>query len=150
MTRWPVVLMLLYLAALLTLTFLPFNGFHGTDPVDLRLQAFRTINFALRKGVGSREFTVLIGNLVAFMPLGMLLPAITGKRSVLTVFLVGLALSMAIETGQLAISIALGFAYRTADIDDVIVNVTGALLGYLLFVMVASLRTRVANGTGAS
>jgi len=39
---------------------------------------------------------------------GLLLPAITGKRSLLTVFLVGFALSLAIEAGQLAISIYLG------------------------------------------
>jgi glycopeptide antibiotics resistance protein len=150
MTRRPVALMLIYLAVLLALTFFPFDGFSGTEPVDLRLQAFRTINFALRKGPGSREFLVLIGNLAAFVPLGLLLPAITGKRSLLTVFLVGLALSLAIEGGQLAISIALGFAYRTADIDDVIVNVAGAVLGYGLFVTVASLRTWVANGTNAN
>ena len=150
MTRLPVVLMLGYLAVLLILTFLPYNGLNGTDPVDLRLQAFRTINFALRKGPGSREFAVLIGNLLAFVPLGLLLPAITGKRSLLTVFLVGFALSLAIEAGQLAISIYLGFAYRTADIDDVIVNVAGALLGYFLFIAVASIRTRVANGTNAN
>ncbi len=150
MTRWPAALMLAYLAALLMLTFFPFDGFHGSEPVDLRLQAFRTINFALRKGPGSREFLVLVGNLAAFVPLGLLLPMITGKRSLLTVFLVGLALSMAIEAGQLAVSIALGFAYRTADIDDVIVNVAGAVLGYLLFVVVVSVRTWVANGTNAN
>lgn len=150
MTRTLVVVMLGYLAVLLILTFLPYNGLQGTDPVDLRLQAFRTINFALRKGPGSREFAVLIGNLLAFVPLGLLLPAITGKRSVLTVFLVGLALSLAIEAGQLAISIYVGFAYRTADIDDVIVNVAGALVGYLMFVIFASVRTWVANSTNAN
>ena len=150
MSRTPVVLMLGYLAVLLILTFLPYNGLHGTIPVDLRLQAFRTINFALRKGPGTLEFAVLVGNLIAFIPLGLLLPAMTGKRYLLTVFLVGLALSLAIEAGQLAISIYLGFAYRTADIDDVIVNVSGALLGYGLFITVASIRSWVANGTNAN
>jgi glycopeptide antibiotics resistance protein len=34
---------------------------------------------------------------------------------------------------QLAISLAVGHAYRTADIDDVVLNVAGALLGYVAF-----------------
>jgi len=138
-----------YLIVLLFLTFFPFNGLQGTDPVDLRLQAFRTIRFALKEGFGSREFTVLIGNLAAFVPLGLLLPQMLRRRSLLLVLIVGFALSVAIEAGQLAVSIALGFAYRTADIDDVIVNVTGAVLGYLIYVVATTVWTRAAS-TGNS
>jgi glycopeptide antibiotics resistance protein len=139
-----------YLIVLLFLTFFPFNGLSGTDPVDLRLQAFRTIHFALKKGPGSREFTVLVGNLVAFVPLGLLLPQMIGRRSLLLVVAVGLALSVAVEAGQLAVSVALGFAYRTADIDDVIVNVTGAVLGYLIYIVVTTLWTRAASAGSGS
>jgi glycopeptide antibiotics resistance protein len=147
-TYW--LLFLAYLAFLLALTFYPFDGFAGSEPVDLRLQAFRTINFALRKGLGSSQFTVLIGNLLAFVPLGMLLPLVTNRRSLLLVLLAGFALSIAIEAGQLAISMYLGFAYRTADIDDVIVNVAGAVLGYVLYVTITSVRGWVANTTSAN
>jgi glycopeptide antibiotics resistance protein len=139
-----------YLIVLLTLTFFPFDGFHGTDPVDLRLQVFRTIHFALKKGLGSREFTVLIGNLAAFVPLGLLLPQMIRRRSLLLVVLAGLALSVAIEAGQLAVSIALGFAYRTADIDDVIVNVAGAVLGYVIYIAVTTIWTRAASAGSGS
>jgi glycopeptide antibiotics resistance protein len=139
-----------YLIVLLFLTFFPFNGLSGTDPVDLRLQAFRTIHFALKKGPGSHEFTVLVGNLVAFVPLGLLLPQMIGRRSLLLVVAVGLALSVAVEAGQLAVSVALGFAYRTADIDDVIVNVTGAVLGYLIYIVVTTLWTRAASAGSGS
>jgi glycopeptide antibiotics resistance protein len=131
-----------YLVALVALTFFPFDGLSGSEPVDLRLQAFRTINFALRKGFGSLEFLVLIGNLAAFVPLGMLIPLVFGRRSLALVLMGGLAVSLAIELGQLALSIVLGFAFRSADIDDVIVNVCGAALGYLLFLAVAAFRTR--------
>ena len=54
----------------------------------------------------------------------------TRRRSFALVFVAALVLSFAIEPGQLAVSIALGFAYRQADIDDVIVNVCGAVVGY--------------------
>ncbi len=145
----PWALFAVYLAVLLVLTFFPFVGLHGTDPVDLRLQAFRTVNFALKKGLSSREFIVLMGNIAAFVPLGLLLPVLTGRRSLVLVLLAGFALSFAIETGQLAISIALGFAYRTADIDDVIVNVAGAALGYALYVVVTSIRTRSAGASNS-
>jgi glycopeptide antibiotics resistance protein len=131
-----------YLVVLVALTFFPFDGLSGSEPVDLRLQAFRTINFALRKGLGSLEFLVLIGNLAAFVPLGMLIPLVFGRRSLALVLMGGLAVSLAIELGQLALSIVLGFAFRSADIDDVIVNVCGAALGYLLFLAVAAFRTR--------
>ena len=135
-------LMAAYAVVLLALTFFPFDGLSGNEPVDLRLQAFRTINFALRKGLGSLEFLVLIGNLAVFVPLGMLLPLVFGRRSLALVLVAGLVVSLAIELGQLALSIALGFAFRSADVDDVIVNVCGAALGYLLFLAVATVRTR--------
>ena len=135
MTRRPAALLAAYLVVLVALTFFPFDGLSGGDPVDLRLQAFRTINFALREGIGSREFAVLIGNVAAFVPLGVLLPQVLRCKSVLLVLVIALALSVAIEVGQLAISIYLGFAYRSADIDDVIVNVFGAFVGYVVFVI---------------
>jgi len=138
-----------YLVVLLILTFFPFYGLQGTDPVDLRLQAFRTIEFAFKKGLMSRQFVVLIGNVAAFVPLGMLLPALTIRRSLLLVLVVGFCLSFAIEAGQLAVSIALGFAYRTADIDDVIVNVFGAGVGYAIYLLASALRTRPSSPRSA-
>src|SRR3954451_16563661 len=140
--RRPAALFVGYLLVLLALTFFPFDGFSGNQAVDLRLQAFRTINFALRQGIRSHEFLVLVGNLAAFVPVGLLLPAVIGRRSLLVVLVAGFGLSLAIEAGQLAVSVELGFAYRSADIDDVIVNVVGAGLGYVLFLMLSALKTR--------
>ena len=148
MSRKPLALLGGYLVVLLVLTFWPFDGFSGTTPVDLRLHAFRTINFALRKGPESHQFLILIGNVVAFVPLGLLVPLIVRRYSFAAVFVSAFAVSLAIEIGQLAVSIALGFAYRTADIDDVIVNVCGALIGYAVFVALA-LATRTDSPTGA-
>jgi len=98
-TRRPAALLAAYLVVLVALTFFPFEGLSGGDPVDLRLQAFRTINFALREGIGSREFAVLIGNVAAFVPLGVLLPQVLRRKSVLLVLVIALALSLAIEVG---------------------------------------------------
>jgi len=50
-----------------------------------------------------------------------------------------LTLSAAIELGQLAISLWLGYAYRSTDVDDVILNTIGAVLGFMAFVAVSGL-----------
>ena len=128
-------LFVVYLIALLLLTFLPLDGIDKSQPVDLRLQLFRTIRFALKQGVGSHDFIVLIGNILAFVPLGIFVPLLLKRRSLSLTLLIALALSAAIEIGQLAVSVALGFAYRTADVDDVVTNVAGALIGYICFVL---------------
>jgi glycopeptide antibiotics resistance protein len=140
--RWLVVAG--YLAILLTLTFMPLAGSDRTQSVDLRLIPFRTISFAFRSGLLSREFVVLIGNVVAFIPVGVLVPVISGRRSLLLVLLASFALSAAIEVGQLVVSLVVGYAYRSADVDDVIVNVFGGIVGYVGFALLTTIRTRAA------
>ncbi len=119
-----------YLAALLTLTFLPLTTRHA---VDVNLVPFHTIRYELSRGLGSYPFALLLGNLAAFLPVGALVPLLARRRSLLLVIASAFVLSAAIELGQLAVSRAVGYTYRSADIDDVIVNVTGAVLGYLAF-----------------
>ena len=70
----------------------------------------------------------IVGNLGLLLPIGLLGPiAFPSLDRWWRVFLVALAISTAIEVSQLWIP------DRSADIDDVIVNVTGALLGYGAF-----------------
>ncbi len=67
-----------------------------------------------------------LGNLGLLLPLGLLGPiALPALNQWWRVAIVALLISTAIELTQLAVP------DRSADIDDVIVNVTGALLGYL-------------------
>lgn len=56
--------------------------------------------------------------------------------------LAGLAFSVAIELAQLAVSVGLGYAYRVSDIDDVILNVAGVLLGYTAYRLARGRATR--------
>ena len=114
--------------------------------VEIHLVLGGTFRLALRQGVGSHEFAVAIGNLVAFAPLGILVSVLARKRSLLLVFTVAFLLSTAIELGQLSVSAAVGFGYRTADVDDVVVNVFGALIGYAAYLLFVALRTQVEPG----
>ena len=128
-----------YLLLLLALTFLPFGEQGG--PIEVRLNLLQTIRGALRLGPGSQEYSVLIGNLLAFVPLGVLVPVVIQRRSWIAALGAGVALSVAIEVVQWAVSIALGFNYRTADVDDVLVNTAGTAVGYLIFAVIDGLRT---------
>jgi glycopeptide antibiotics resistance protein len=97
--------------------------------VDDNMIPFRTLAIYWRN-LGS-EFWLrnLFGNLALLLPLGLLGPiAFPALDRWLRVALVALLVSAAIELTQLAVP------DRSADIDDVIVNVAGALIGYAVFV----------------
>lgn len=97
-------------------------------------RAVRTIRGALRYGLDWQPGRVLVGNLLAFAPFGVFLPIIWPRwRSLISVVAAGLAISLALETVQLGLSMLIGAPYRVADVDDVIINVLGVALGYGLY-----------------
>lgn len=74
----------------------------------------------------------ILGNIILFMPLGFLVRRVAGNRfSLLPVLFTGFFASMAIESIQW-IERAYG-VYRSVDIDDVILNTTGTLVGWWLY-----------------
>jgi glycopeptide antibiotics resistance protein len=80
------------------------------------------------------DTTQLIGNLLVLAPAAIWLPLLTTRaRTAGRVIAAGLAMSLAIELSQLAVSTILGYTYRVADVDDVIVNTAGVALAYLAF-----------------
>ncbi len=63
-------------------------------------------------------------NIILFVPMGFLVPAIwKNYRSIKTMFFMGLALSVIIEILQI-------FTFRLTDIDDLITNTAGTIIGY--------------------
>jgi glycopeptide antibiotics resistance protein len=88
------------------------------------------------------------GNLLIGIPIGLGLPFVLGGRGV-KVIGVGIAITVAIELAQLAMNAVYGFSYRVVDINDVILNVTGVLIGYGLFLAGRAVYARVMPpGTG--
>lgn len=66
-------------------------------------------------------------NIVLFIPLGTLLPLLWEKyRSMMNTLCFGLGMTIAVELLQI-------FTYRATDINDVITNFLGTLIGYLIF-----------------
>jgi len=73
-----------------------------------------------------------LGNVALFMPLGILLPFVdTRFRSLRRVLLLALCMSLVIETLQFVLRFVGN--PRAVDIDDVLLNTLGAVLGYLIY-----------------
>ena len=148
-------LLLAWVAALVSLTLFPLpwrtTALRPTvvsDPRDwpmpwASITPFATIRASLAAGFGSAMGRVLIGNVLAFVPLGFLAPILDRRwASVVRVLALGLVVSLAIELAQLGWDLFTGLPWRSADVDDVIVNTAGALLGYALWRLAAAVRTR--------
>lgn len=92
----------------------------------LRAQPLHTTLAALNRGSGAFIYHIF-GNLIWFVPLGALLarlkPGFNGWKALLA----GAALSACLEALQYLLGTGI------SDIDDVLINALGALLGYLLF-----------------
>lgn len=97
----------------------------------VNLIPFRTIRnyFAVRDVMDPSVFlTNVVGNVVAFMPLGFLFPVLYRKgRTLLWLFCVSLCLSLFIELTQGYLGVGV------MDVDDLILNVLGGVIGYLIF-----------------
>lgn len=130
----------LYLAFLLRLTVLPAFRI-GAGYLSVNLVPFRTITdyigFISSQEVGFGVIRAnLLGNVLLFVPIGLLTPAIWPNfRRLWKAALFGLLLSVGIELTQMTFSL-LGMLFRTTDVDDVILNTSGALIGYALFALV--------------
>jgi len=123
-----------YLAALLYLTLVAPALTGVAWPIRHNWVPLRTIGLYWREG--GPGFTVnVLGNLAAFAPVGLLVPHF-GPRwaSAARVAFVAAATSGLVEALQLFTS------RRVADVDDVLLNVLGGLVGYAAYRIVRRAR----------
>ncbi len=81
----------------------------------------------LRYEFGSRLFFLnVIGNTLMFIPYGLFIGYVLKTKKGLTALILGLITSVTIETTQLQIG-------RVFDIDDIILNVLGVILGFYIY-----------------
>lgn len=106
-----------YLAAVYLLVGLPTSQFIRFD-----------INFSLIPFVGMiDDLRNTILNVLLFIPLGFFLPLLWRKYQAFhNIILFGLSMTLSIECLQL-------FNYRATDINDIITNVFGTVIGFFLF-----------------
>jgi glycopeptide antibiotics resistance protein len=114
----------------LVLTLQPAHPLPG-QVVDDNLIPFHTLRIYLDNLGSPFWMRNLFGNLGLLFPLGLLGPiALPSLRRWWLLVLVAFCYSTAIEFTQLFIP------DRSADVDDVIVNVMGALLGFVVYLLV--------------
>jgi hypothetical protein len=108
------------------------RGFAWT-PGNVQLVPFRTIRGYLWD-YGTTESMVIyvLGNVAMFVPLGLFLH-LALRRSVALTAVLGLVASVVVEVLQLPIW------SRSSDVDDVILNTAGAVLGALMAAVVLRL-----------
>jgi glycopeptide antibiotics resistance protein len=135
------VLALLYLSLLGYLTLISPAYQHVHPGSMVNLVPFRSILPYLRGG-GWPMVVNILGNLAAFVPVGLLMPGVAGPASIPRVAAGGFVLSLAVEVAQYF------QGYRVSDVDDLILNVAGALAGYAIYRSMAWGWDRVSTAAG--
>lgn len=93
----------------------------------------------IAEGLSARQTRQIVGNVLLFVPFGFALPlAVAWCRKVAITVAIGAALSLSIEILQMVLP------FRDPDIDDVVLNATGTLIGYVTFATVWWLARRYA------
>ncbi|RYM00021.1 VanZ family protein [Sporolactobacillus sp. THM7-7] len=123
--RLSIVLFFGYLSFLLFITLFSHNYYtYGQSSNFLILDSVRLM---LRSGDVGLILKNIWGNVALFVPFGFLLPLlIPGGSAFRRILLLGFLVSLAIETCQQM------FASRIFDVDDILLNVAGALFGRVL------------------
>ncbi len=79
----------------------------------------------------------VLGNIIIFIPMGFFLPVyISRLKRLKSCFFAVLSLTVIIELTQLLLDFILVKNYRCCDIDDVILNAIGGMIGYAIFSIV--------------
>ena len=80
-------------------------------------------------------------NIIFFMPFGFLLPTLWNKfRKFIPTVFAGFIFSLIIEVGQL-------FTIRATDVDDLLMNTLGTILGFILFKILSIIFKKLSNKT---
>ncbi|HEX7065439.1 MAG TPA: VanZ family protein [Bacillales bacterium] len=128
--------LLVYAMVLVYLTLFTHNYY--TYGRSVNLQLFNSIELMMDSGNGWLVLKNVIGNVLLFLPFGFLLPFLFRKcRNFFIMFGVAAGSSFLIEITQYK------YAKRIFDIDDIFLNVIGALLGWFLTLVVRDILKRV-------
>lgn len=151
LSGWAIALRLVFVswvAALVAVAFFPlplppyrvpeeaFGDYRGWPYPWLSPVPFETVRSSLEQGWNFPAGKFLIGNIGAFVPLGVLAPMLSPRwRSWPRALLLGLLASSLVEATQLVASLAMGFPWRVADVDDLLLNTLGTLIGFGVWVV---------------
>ena len=120
--------------------------------VSVGLAPLGSIRDVLAHGTRFAQVWILGGNVVTLVPFGFLLPYAAPRIATWPrIAVAALVFPVAVELSQLAVSLLLGYSYRVTEVDDVLLNFAGVLLGYALYIALrGSVSAPVAGAAGES
>lgn len=123
----------LYFTLMPLVTALPFVFNHPYEPMNL-VPFIDVLN-------GRGDFIRQVGlNVIMTIPFGILLPLTKEKVNVIGVIVYTFLLSLSIELLQPLIN-----GFRSADITDLITNVIGGIVGYIIYLIFKPLIIKILN-----
>ena len=87
-----------------------------------------------REQLGIWSMINLLGNILAFVPFGFFEPMASRQRSFLGTILDGFLLSFLVEIFQLISKVG------RFDVDDLLLNTSGVIIGYMIFLLCNAMR----------
>lgn len=134
--KWPIHLEIfnLFFVAYMLLLFRLVTSQDVTTMHSTNLMPFKEI---LRYEVGSDGFfKQVIGNIVLFIPFGYFVTSYCNIKKIWTISIVSGLSSLVIEVVQ-------HFIGRSFDVDDIILNIVGGIIGYLLYTCLNAIRNHL-------
>lgn len=113
------------------------NTYSMQGSINYNLIPFRSMSAQIERITQWWALKNLLGNIIPFIPFGFLLP-VTYKKfsSAISVFVIGLASILVIESFQFFTKLG------SFDVDDIILNMTGIVCGYVIFLVIYRLFVR--------
>lgn len=140
-------LLIAYVECLVYLTLFPSTGMSTDRIASINLIPFRTINLYINfQGEVSLQIINLLGNIVVFVPIGIFIVLLMKKAGFIHSLLIGFGSTLFIEIMQLVLSVS-GVISRSFDVDDLLLNTIGVLIGYFIASLFRTYLNRVVNKT---
>ena len=127
---WGLVYIYIIIVLGVTLFPIPFQAVETMYPVPHNLIPFQSISSTLKTGITYTSLVQIGGNIVISTPYGVLL-YILGRKKGMQRFLLALLFPLTIEALQMIIGHIIGLTYRSFDVDDFILNIFGAYIGFV-------------------
>lgn len=132
------ILFVLYIAFLLY--FLIFSEWYGRTG-EMREYRYNLVLFqeikrfwVYKEQLGWISFANLFGNVLIFIPFGFFMPMASRYRSFFLTILYSFGLSFLVEAFQLVTKVG------SFDVDDLLLNTIGGVIGYIVFVICNTIR----------
>ena len=113
-----------------------FSFFSDKNKLNKKEKTWIANNLTTVQNIGIVNNINVFGNIIIFIPFGLFISSYLKSKKVFSVFFISLITSAFIELVQLKVG-------RSFDIDDIILNVIGSVIGYLLYLGLKSLKKKL-------